>query len=157
MKAKSTMPRSVMSTTRSREDVDVAGERQEAVLAVVEPDGLLAAQRDVGRIDLELHKEDEALPRADVAELERHAPAVARLAHRARLDRVDRHPLGPARSEHEVGVLDVLPRGDVEARLVEEASAQPCRSVDLERGGRPDQQMRVRPLTEDVEEGDPRK
>src|ERR1051325_6031677 len=107
-----------------REDVDVAREGQEAVLAVVEPDRLLAAERDVRRVDLELHEEDVALARADVAELEGQAPAVARLADRARLDRVDRHPLGPARAEHEVGVLDVLARRDVETRLEEKSSAE---------------------------------
>src|SRR6059036_132319 len=80
-------------------------EGQKARLAVVQPDGLRAAERDVRRVHLELQVEDVALARRDVPELEGEPAVVARLAHRARLDRVDRHSFGPAGAEDEIGVL----------------------------------------------------
>src|SRR5262249_52517207 len=110
-----------------RKDPEATGERDQPRLAVVEPDGLLAVPRHVRRIDLETHEEDVAVARADAAELEREPPVVARLADGARLDRVDLHPLGPAGTQHEVRVLDVPARGDVEPGVEEQAAAQPRR------------------------------
>src|SRR5439155_18941141 len=80
------------------------------------------AVADVRRVDLKLHVEDEGLVRGDVPERELELSVVAGLVRRARLDRVDRHALGPARAEHENRVLDLLMRCDVESAFPEQAS-----------------------------------
>ena len=84
---------------------------------------------DVRRVDLELHVEDEGLVLRDVAERELELPVMACFARRARLDRVDRHTLGPAGAELQDRVLDLLMRSDVKAAFPEEAAAQPGRSA----------------------------
>src|SRR5438067_2528051 len=111
---------------------------------------------DVRRVDLELHVEDEGLVLRDVAERELELPVIARFARRARLDRVDRHALGPAGAELQDRVLDLLMRGDVKTGLPEQAAAQPSRGVDAERGG-PNAGLRGRrALAEEIEEGEKR-
>src|SRR2546423_11790594 len=111
---------------------------------------------DVRRVDLELHVEDEGLVLRDMAERELELPVIARFARRARLDRVDRHALGPAGAELQDRVLDLLMRGDVKAGLPEQTAAQPSRSVDAQRGG-PDTGLRGRrALAEEIEEGEER-
>src|SRR5439155_1897487 len=127
-------------------------EEEEPRLAVVELDGLEAAEGDVGRVDLELQEEDVALALRDVAELEGEPSVVARFADGARLDRVDRLAFRPARAELQVGVLQRLPRANVESRLVEQAAAQPRGRVDRQRRRRRYEDMGVGPLAEDVEE-----
>src|SRR6266487_148107 len=94
-----------------------AFEGQEARLAIPQLDGLRAAA-DVRRIDLELQEEEVVPAPRDVPELEREPPVVARLAYRARLDRVERHALEPPGPEHERRILQLPPRDDVETRLV---------------------------------------
>src|SRR5437667_10705219 len=84
------------------------------------------AMADVRRVDLELHVEDEGLVLWDVAECELEPSVVTRLTRRARLDRVDRHALRPACTEHQDRVLDLPMRRDVNAALPEQAATQ-CR------------------------------
>src|SRR5437763_17103172 len=91
---------------------------------------------DVRRVDLELHVEDEGLVLRDVAERELELPVMARFARRARLDRVDRHTLGPAGAERQDRVLNLLLRGVVKGAFPGGASAQPGRSVNAECGCR---------------------
>src|SRR5205085_45081 len=92
----------------------------------------------------------------DVSELERELPVPARLPNRARLDRVDRHALGPAGVEDERRLLQILVGVDVKARAPEEAAAQVLGRVELERrrGGARD--CRQRTLTEDVQQTEDR-
>src|SRR5881227_4025060 len=111
---------------------------------------------DVRRVDLELHVEDERLVLRDMAERELELPVMACFARRSRLDRVDRHTLGPAGAELQDRVLDLLMRGDVKAAFPEEAAAQPGRSVNAERGGRDAGLRGRRPLPEEIEEGENR-
>src|SRR5207237_641005 len=79
-----------------------------------------------------------------------------RLTRRAGLDRVYLLTLGPARVEDEDRLLQVLPRSDVEAGLVEEPAPRARGRVELEaRSGGRDGRL-ARPLAEDVEEGEHR-
>src|SRR5205823_3752607 len=83
---------------------------------------------------------------SSVPEREDDLPVRARLADRARLDRVDRDPFGPAGIEDEGCLLQLAVRDDVEPRLEVEAAPQVRRRVDGERGRAGGGLRRSRPL-----------
>src|SRR5256885_16945071 len=91
-----------------------------------------------------------------MSELERELPVLARLPNGARLDRVDRHALGPAGVEDESRLLEILIGIDVKARAPEEAAAQVLRRVELEGRRRGARDRRQRTLTEDVQQAEDR-
>src|SRR6185369_9405262 len=71
---------------------------------------------------------------------------------RARLDRVELHPLVPARREEEECVAEVVVRGDREARLEEQAAPKLRRHVELELRRPSVDDVRARALAEHVRE-----
>src|SRR2546423_1209072 len=91
---------------------------------------------DVGRVDLELHEEDEGVAGRYVTEFERETAVVAGLVDGRGLQRVDAHALAPAGVELEDRLLQVVPGGDVEARLHEVATADRGRGINGDRRGR---------------------
>ena len=106
------------------------------------------------RVDVELQEEQVVVAGGNVAELERNATVAARLPHRRRLDRVQRHALEPAGVEDDGGVLDLTDRLDVEARLEREPAADALRRVDLQLGARTARRGGRRPLPEGVREAE---
>src|SRR4051812_40441384 len=107
----------------SRVDGHAVVEYEDLLRTVVELDVLRPSPGDVRRVDLNLQEQDVRAAPRDVPEVERELSVPARLADRARLDRVDRHALRPAGIEHQHGVLQVLVRVDVEPRAPQEAAA----------------------------------
>src|ERR687887_1317507 len=105
-----------------RENGHFAVERHEGRAAVGERH-VLAAMADVRRVDLEIHEQDVRPACPNVTELEGQTAVRASLADRARLDRVDRDSLGPARIEDQDRLLEVAARVDAEARHVQKPTA----------------------------------
>jgi len=120
-------------------------------VAVVQRYRLVLAA-DVRRVHLVVDEEDVGLPRWDRPEVEAELPVLAGLAGGRRLHGVDRQVVDPASSEDELGLVELLPRGDVEASLVEKPAAHSRRRRhrELRRGGRTDRGFRA--LPEDVEQ-----
>ena len=87
-----------------------------------------------------------------MSEPECDAALAARLPKRLRRVPIHRVPLPPAGIEDELRVLDVLVRGDVEARGVDEPATDVRRCVDLQRRLRGRRARRLRTLAEDVQQ-----
>src|SRR5262249_39952417 len=107
-------------------------EEEDLPVAGVELDVLRTAPGEGRCVQLELHIEHERLALRDVPEPEREPPVPARLADRARLDRVDRHAFRPAGIEHERRLLQLLARVDVEARAPEQAATETLGRVEVQ-------------------------
>ena len=122
-------------------------------LGVVELEAV-GAVADVGRVDLELHPDDEPVAGVDAVVAEHDAPVAAGLADRRGLDRVELHALDPALVEDEPRVLDGAQRADLDARLEEQPAAHRRRRGHAQRrpracarrsGSRPARRRRAGP------------
>src|SRR3954466_7845179 len=117
------------------QDGDRGSEAGDRPLGVVELDRVRTAP-DVRRVHLELEPDAQHVAGLQRVVAQHDAPVAAGLADRRRLDRVDLHALDPAAGEHDARVVDRLPRADLDARLEEQAAADPRRRVEAHRGRR---------------------
>src|SRR3954469_17267107 len=88
---------------------------------------------DVRRVDLELHEEQVGVACGDVSEIEAEPAVAACFIHRRRFDRVHGHSLEPSRMQNESRFFEVLTRGDVEARLIDEPATYAGGRIELQR------------------------